>query len=174
MPSSQPLEDPAVTTTDIPPLQTHGIYDETWVPPKTRWITYEKRDEQWARYCGIGEIVRSLVPLYDVRDEEGKLLGYTRHRPDYNGFELTLRKAHPRSRIWFGYREIKPPDTRCIEVFVQRYGLCGQNFLCWKAQLSDAPDLIECRWIEVIGEDCIQEALELAERRLYDRYGRSR
>lgn len=50
-----------------PPLQTHGITEERWIPPtKEPFIRYEKSDEEWCRYCRIGKVVDELVGLYDV------------------------------------------------------------------------------------------------------------
>lgn len=56
------------------PLQTHEMYDECWTAPASRFVTYDLRDEHWLRPLGLGLITRRLKPIYDVRDEEGKLI----------------------------------------------------------------------------------------------------
>ncbi len=46
-----------------------------WVPPQSRFVTYEPRDEDWCRYFGICET--RPVLYYEVRDEHCRIIGYT-------------------------------------------------------------------------------------------------
>jgi hypothetical protein len=45
-----------------------------WEFPKERFVTYEKTDEDWCRYCGIGKELNEWVPgqiiIDNMEDEE--------------------------------------------------------------------------------------------------------
>lgn len=138
---------------NLSPLMTSGKYDERWVPPRRAFITYEAKDEGWARPLGIGRVVMSPAKLYDVRDRRGALIGYTGWDPTESmGIERVeilssgMRLYSPRGR------GMSPPDLRTVEIETRVLGIDRERYLTWVANLEDAEDLIRTGWI-TMGED---------------------
>ncbi len=155
------------------PLQTHGLTTERWLPPKTRFVTYQASDESWARYCGIGTVEVEPVALYDVRDETMGLVGYTRHKPPADGWETRIPFAE-NANARFGVvdhesRSMAPPEFSHVQVETVTIGVRGEYFLTWRIMLADAPKLIMSKWIECIGEDHIKEFEYRIKKKLFDR-----
>ena len=71
------------TQGSVLPLQTHGVFDEEWIPPRSRsqFVTYTKADEYWLRPLGAGTIRKSLDHLFDVRLPDETLVGYCEANP---------------------------------------------------------------------------------------------
>ena len=165
------------------PLQTSGLLVETWVPPKTRFVTYEKRDEEWARFCGIGHVKTEPAPLYDVRDEQSELIGYTKWNPvdqvktgnpymRLHVFEDLLDRFDyqwPSGKV--RYKEIKVRD---IEVRIGSIGFSVSGDFCevWRARLQDAESLVRCGFIECLGEDNMEKFCRELRRRAWAKMDR--
>jgi len=141
---------------EVKPLQTHGRYVETWVPPVERFVRYERSDERWARPLGIGTVKSELEALYDVRDERRNLIGYTVHNPMCirNRPFLTLTYAEcPSYRRWRPEEILVRAEEREIYLEVVDYGMGNEIFRNWQASLQDSLLLIEMGWVSVMGRD---------------------
>lgn len=138
---------------DLRPLQTHKRYVEVWIAPKEPFVRYEKSDEEWCRYFGIGTIEKVLEPLYDVRDERGDLVGYCRHNPvECRGRRLVLPVA-PMLEWSEKIKPFEPPSYQRIELNVWNHSLNGERFLCWMVHLRDAATLVQTSFITLLDRD---------------------
>jgi hypothetical protein len=151
-------------------LRTHGKTTRTWEPPTYLggFIKYEKSDEPWAAYCGLGRYVEVPLNLFDVRDEHMNLVGYTREDPVDNyrrgSRPLRVRIMEPLDGFMLSSLENTPPwDHRvdqtvrnvdvCTDTMHFSTDLCIKNFACWFCDLSDASALAEGGWLVCIGDD---------------------
>ncbi len=160
----------------LQPLRTHNHYVERWLPPDSPFVTYEPQDETWARYCGIGRVERRLDDLFDVRDQLGDLVGYTR----WNPAEQYRRSLHVEIPVLEDRRlplldvpaDVQRTEIRTVRIQISTWGFEDDRFLCWRLHLKDAEVLVRSKWIECIGEDGIEEYCytlrERAMRRLYE------
>lgn len=154
------------------PLQTHGLFEERWIPPKERFVVYEKSDEEWCRFFGIGEVVQEPVQLFDVRDGNTELVGYTNRNPaieieKYGKWKIAL-PIISRSRICM-FGEGNPVDgwngIREVFVYIRRFSYMRESFLAWQCCIHDAEALLRAGWIKCIGEDNIEQlAYEIRKR----------
>lgn len=152
------------------PLQTHGRYVETWVPPQERFVRYEKSDERWARPLGIGTVERRLQDLYDVRDEQFGLLGYTYHNPVMESPRQLIELAFLEDceSLWRADSHA-PSKVREIAVRTKVCGFRGERFVHWAVALEDAGFLIESGWICAFGCDNKYEWMHELKRRQHER-----
>ena len=138
------------------PLRSHNFFDRRWVPPAgDRFCQLEPGDEKWASFFGLGHYVETKKKLYDVRDSEGDLIGYTRYDPTQNDgrryLDIPLCTAAAVQRT---DEAIIQNDTfQMVRVSVGKYNFDDYIFLCWFAALQDAEVLVRTRWIEYLGED---------------------
>lgn len=141
------------------PLQTHGLFDETWNPPfsGSRFFSYTKVDEPWLRPAGFGHITKTPKPLYDLRLSDDSLVGYVAHDPS---------KC---SRRYMSVAVIDPVDCtvvpswgeavpRCefqqVTLEVGEFRVAGEWFCCWRILSPyDAASLVRNGFIVAIGQD---------------------
>ena len=144
----------------IKPLQTSGIFEEKWQPPQGEpFIRYEASDEHWCRHFGIGEVVRLPARLYDVRDESGRLLGYSRHDPCGCRYgSLRIPVPYEQREVYFlSIDEAVQPSFDVAEVTTGKFLVWGESFICWQADEPNGRDLIRAGWIIQIGDDRMDE-----------------
>lgn len=157
---------------DRKPLQTHGQYFEVWHPPRSRFVTYDHRDEFWMRPLGLGCVERRLEPLFDVLDEESKLIGYTRHNPCDNRPHLDLTIVQ--GDLIFD----RKARVHGLRIEVVTYGFREEFFDTWVVPIKAAPLLVSCRWIELLGttglNDFIRDLRIRADEREHQRWLRLR
>lgn len=139
-------------------MQSHGQYREVWVPPKTAFIRYEKSDEAWGRYAGVGTIEKQLRPYYDVRDERGSLVGYTDMNPCDHGtrpIELRVPTDLALDRMWYPFQQDPATriDYKTVSLRVWTYEVEGERFLCWSCNSVDAGALIQTTVIKLVDRD---------------------
>ena len=187
------------------PLQTHGLCKtvEVWLPPRDgRFVSYDNVDEAWMRPLGIGKVVNKPNPLlpvdlYDVRDENGDIVGYSELNPvDYwdrgsRDLRIAVIDTFPRpaglfNRLADPFEELDTVREIRIRISTFSIGFDGpigrdhppdQRYLYWSVRLSDAPALIMGKWVKLIGEDNIKKfanemhyrARELEYKRMYGR-----
>ena len=162
-------------TPAYPSLQTHGKTVRKFVPPKTRFVQYEQSDEAFCVYAGIAKYSEQPVALWDVREQNGKLLGYTRHDPNValcrSGSPYhSVRLMEPRRGFSIDRPSMMDTNSvRTVELRTDTYNwsfaphMPTLTFICWFACLGDAEALARTGWLECIGEDCIDEfAYDLA------------
>lgn len=158
------------------PLQTHGRFIEVWTPPKEPFIQYEKSDEEWCRYFGIGTVEKVPEALYDVRDENGDLVGYCRANPvERRRYPIQLPVA--KQFDWStAISPTHPPSFRTIELSVWDYDINGQQFSCWMVHLRDAADLVMTNWIVLLDRDRKHDFAHELRTKYFksDRYARER
>ena len=149
-----------------PPLQTHSITDEKWVPPRGRFWACEASDEDWARPLGLGEVVHVKRALYDVRAfPDDRLIGYTSYDPSeyarsYGGMVQLPIHTTDVVRWPQSFQEIesvRPTPIETITVRVMRFGIDGKEFWTWYCELMDAEALVRAGWIECLDQDRLQE-----------------
>jgi len=148
------------------PLQTHGRYIEEWIPGNDRFCQFESSDEEWARPLGYGEVVRTLAKLYDVRDIDTSLIGYTKCNPtdDFLGGHLyvpILTENPPTivDPVKDDWAQLDTPAYEALAVHAHTISLEGwdSHYLTWIVDLSDAEKLARCGWLECLGEDNIRK-----------------
>jgi len=169
-------------TPAYPALQTHGQTVQTFVPPKTRFIQYEKSDEDFCVYAGIATYKTEPVALWDVREHNGNLLGYTRHNPNdalcQSGSGIhEVRIMEPVG----GFKiqrlsEYVSPAVRRVQVRINTMTWSfkpnvREEFVCWFADLCDAEALARGRWLECVGDDNIEHFTHELARKAYREYG---
>ena len=156
------------------PLMTHGLVDEVWIPPRDPFVTYEASDESWARYCGLGRVVKRLKKLYDVRDEKGDLVGYTSYNPsDTRGHRLEIPIANRAAVRFYQTEPIQRDEIKTVEVELAYFRIDSETFCTWRCRLVDAEPLVRCGWIKCVGEDNKERFIDNIREKLYNRiYGR--
>ncbi len=149
----------------IPPLQTHGVHDSEWVPPvsKSRFVSYQKRDEDWMKFFGLGSFRDVLRPIYDVRTRTGgTLVGYTCYDPSdeksKRTSDIATYSALPVCDLMkYGYHRARPVHYQTINisstVFTVGNGLDSEAFRCWMVEGSDARILLDSEFITLTGPD---------------------
>jgi hypothetical protein len=169
------------------PLQTHGRLVETWNPPADRFCQYEQSDRDWVEFFGFagggtyGE--PKLVDLYDVRDLEENLVGYTDHNPAdcrWGGMHVPVMTETPVS-IWgpdLGFARREDQVIQEVQVNIMSYAVTvrvdrdGQPirhcFDCWVINIMDAPKLAVCGWLKCLGEDNIHKFASDLHRQAFD------
>lgn len=149
------------------PLQTHGLFRLTWQPPRgDRFCSYDRTDEAWMRPLGLGRLVKEPEPLFDVRLEDGTLVGYTAAEPDgsLGRHCIPVVKSPPRW-VRSGYSS-GGPAFDVIELRIGRYAVHREVFSCWMVySAADAAYLLRAGWIKAIGEDNIERVIYDLERR---------
>tara|TARA_R110002110_G_scaffold106497_3_gene266986 strand:- start:340 stop:900 length:561 start_codon:yes stop_codon:yes gene_type:complete len=162
---------------DRKPLQSHGRYIETWIPPAgDRFTEYEESDRDWVEFFGFGgggTVRRKLAGLYDVRDREENLVGYTDMNPadcDWGYMDVAVMTEKP-------IRWVQDPDLgfatedeliQRVRVEVMPYAISFRtscrdpneshhDFSCWVIDIMDGPKLAVCGWLKCRGEDNIRE-----------------
>lgn len=141
----------------IAPLQTHGLFDDRWEPPKERFVRYERSDEKWMRPLGMGTVRKIPKPLFDVRMPDQRLLGYTYANPCERP-SMRLSSIKDPSPQFVGKPSPAPFVERQIELRSERFAVCGELFVCWVVYTEqDAIDLIEGGFIRHIGTDNIRK-----------------
>jgi hypothetical protein len=160
----------------LKPLQTHGIMVDTWIPPKHPFVQYEPRDEAWGRYAGVGRIESRLAELYDVRDENNELIGYTKKHPveamefSRGGQYLTqVAVSVPMPYLAHDFSKPSPYRRIALDFRMHRFACDGDDYLSWFARLVDGELLVRSRFIECIGQDHINEFAFAIRRRYLDR-----
>ena len=147
-------------------LQTHGLFEERWIPPKDdRFTRYEPRDESWARPLSRGTVQRQPMRLYDVRDDRLQLLGYVRNNPaDCKSWYLNFAVA-PQPSTSFHYQPDRPDQLTCVTLCVREVawktvhrsgGYIIERALCWVATIDGAIVLLEAGKL-VSGADNMRE-----------------
>lgn len=155
-------------------LRTHGCVETKWVPTKGRFTSLEAKDESWARYFGLGKIVTVPMELYDVRDWDNKLVGYSEMDPAKLGRNrdkwlvsvleddgLALRWPHE------GYS--RNACVKTIEVATRLCRIQSDSFVHWSVKIQDAELLARAGWLKCIGQDRIEDFCWALRRRAYER-----
>lgn len=154
---------------DLPALQTHGLYDETWEPPQSnsRCITYTRSDEFWLRPLGLGALTRTLKPLFDVRldgtdvHNDLPLVGYTEHDPHKCRFRVLEFMVIDHSRpVFSSFDQLRQtydrPDYRNVRIEITNAIIGNTRYVCWTCQPCDVLALVESKIISVHGHDDIR------------------
>jgi len=119
------------------------------------------------RPLGLGRIVDMPEPLYDVRDERGELVGYTVHNPSqYGSRGVVVEVIDPISVRDLRSHYVVRQNRRSIEIIAPLFRWPdSEPRIGWRVMLTDVPDLIRVKWIQVLGEDNIHRAMYEAEYR---------
>ncbi|CAB4191756.1 hypothetical protein UFOVP1229_124 [uncultured Caudovirales phage] len=142
------------------PMQTHGLFDETWHPPvsRSKFVTYTKDDEHWLRPMGLGHVKKTIRNLFDVRLNDRTLVGYVDIDPTKSDCPwLQLPMILPSSvyddpMLAPGRREYRRV-TMYVELLRVRVSDM-QLFSCWTLESAlDASLLVQVGFITLIGED---------------------
>ena len=147
-----------MTPMPIEPLQTHGL--KVWATPLPgRFVTYDESDRAWMEPLGLGRMV--LDSLYDVRDVDFTLVGYTRARPTYErrSIQIGLVESAIGSVAYRPCIILEQPKFRTIEIRTHLVHWDGDPRVCWVVSPSVACDLILTPFIVAIGEDRKHKAL---------------
>jgi hypothetical protein len=118
---------------------------------------------------------RELEALYDVRDETFQLIGYTRHNPavlgGYRRLPLMFSRASLQSYApWTNPSEREVlADVNQIDLRVDVYGMGREQFWVWICPLAQSFDLLELKWVSVVGKDNRREWEWDLRKRLADR-----
>jgi len=143
------------------PLQTHDIKDKQWHPPKSNspYYSYDVNDT-WLEELGLGHYTYTLANLYDVRDWNGRLLGYTRYNPidcNYSGLMVQASTdVFPTRSIWNAPSIEDHISYKRIKINVCNYAIDNEYFRCWRvSNVEDAIALVKCGWIECLDQDNI-------------------
>lgn len=107
---------------------------------------------------GLGRFV--LDSLYDVRDELGELIGYSRANPAASRqrmIELHFIEGDHRPYFVGDNHSIDRQSMRTIRIEVGEYSLDGRLYACWKVPLAQAVDLLMTPFIECTGADCLND-----------------
>jgi len=160
------------------PLQSHEIYEEHWIPTGGRFWSLTQSDESWARYFGLGEIIREKAAYYDVRDWEDNLLGYTRWNPIKYECErhvqIPIHTSRPLlPRPMDGTRMEAGPETfTVVAIMVNQLCINEHRFLTWTVRALDVEALLRGGWMTSLGEDNIDNyAHKLWEREMRKNHG---
>jgi hypothetical protein len=153
----------------IPALQTHGLYEEIWIPEESRFWRLEKRDEKWARPLGFGSVKRHLKELYDVRDNKMDLLGYVKFNPEKHSHKTIAIQIAPQVNFVSSFfhddkLETIPVDFVHLRQRLSRFRVAGPEFrkpkellyFFWMATTADAIKLLEAGQL-VSGRDNLQQ-----------------
>lgn len=148
-------EQDEVKPTGPPPLQTHGLYDSVWNPPRSgRFVSYDSNDEAWMRPLGMGTITKTLCKLYDVRLPDGTLVGYTEYDPTNGNRSIQVNVTTNPVPVTPSYRDMQDLRWRAVTIDQSWLVVVGREFTCWRVNSSeDAADLILVKFIKVIGID---------------------
>jgi len=144
------------------PLQTHGQYNEKWIPPKPdRFTIYESSDESWLRPLGFGSIERTLERLYDVRTgSDMRLVGYCQVNP-VDRYNIRLA-VFPEYQQWDS--DISKIACRAFDeiiLTVHKYRTNREMFVCWMADLQDVEKLLRTTWLTFGGDNLREFIYEL-------------
>jgi hypothetical protein len=125
---------------------TSGINVKTWIPPKGHFVSYTNSDRDWLESLGLGSYAAKPAELYDIRSDCGRLLGYSKHRPDARKRSIVLNAWDEPIAIWGkpNYGSFKK-----LEVMIERYIIAGECRYCWLAKLEDAIDLLNGGFLEL-------------------------
>ena len=151
-------------------LRSHGLFESRWIPPKGRFVSLEAKDESWARYFGLGSIETRQMELYDVRDWDNKLVGYSSYDPASCRQNRMLVAVLEDAEPFWSYRSDKCERTgrvKSIEVAIRRVSVCHESFVCWFIRIQDAEALARGGWLKCIGEDRIDDFVWDLQRRAY-------
>lgn len=156
-------------------LRTHGQVTRTWVPPvdPSGMIVYDESDKEWADYAGLSRYKEEPVDLWDVRDYQDQLLGYTRRDPalyfrECRGLPYLVPILRPARGFPFTNPFDSPDPIKYEPIQKARLELrpyqfsfmCedgvrrGRRFICWFTSTGDAANLAITGWIECEGVDC--------------------
>lgn len=143
-----------------PPLRSHGLFDEEWVPPKSksRFVQYDRKDEWWMRPAGLGSVKRFPANMFDVRlFGDDRLVGYVQNNPQY-GRDVTIRALDQEDMICRSPREIPLFMEKTTVAYLRNalFSVGGEILCCWMCSAEDAVILIRCKII-VAGPDMIHE-----------------
>jgi hypothetical protein len=143
----------------IKPMQTHGLFDETWHPPvsRSKFVTYTKDDEYWLRPVGLGRIEKTIRNLFDVRLSDMTLVGYVDVDPTKtNRPWLNLSVILPSSEFDDPMSGPGPNRREYNQVTMNvRLVVLGESrFACWILESAiDASLLVQIGFIKLIGQD---------------------
>lgn len=137
------------------PLMTSYQTEEVWIPPNDPFVTYERKDESWCRYFGIGHTEIRPARLYDVRYRNLKLAGYLRIYPseDLRGISVPVKRDTLERHSW----EVRSSIEQIVIarerlILLDRYG--RQEFTCWTVGSTlDAETLIAAGYMITPSED---------------------
>lgn len=134
------------------PLMTHDF--TAWFPPKAeRFYSLTNSDQVWAEPLGLG--YRSQDLLYDVRDEQMNLIGYTRQKPTRNNKTAIARIVMKKSDRGNAPTVFNMHMITSI-VAVQSYWVDKQEFLTWVVpSVPEFDVVVEAEWIEKTGPDLL-------------------
>lgn len=135
------------------PLQTHGLFRLAWQPPRDdRLCSYGPRDEAWMRPLGLGKTTRTPECLFDVRREDGTLLGYCQYEPSAVGHRMAIPVvSQPPLRFYSEDEPISRPEILQAHVRIGRYVRGRDEFRCWMPESpKDAKILLQSGWIQEI------------------------
>ena len=158
------------------PLQTHGQYNEKWIPPKPdRFTIYESSDESWLRPLGFGTIERTLRNLFDVRTgDDMRLVGYCHVDPTHQrDLQLAIIEPAAHRAFFNSTTTITKPASEIITLRSRGYAINHERFLCWCVQLEDVEKLLSTSWL-TFGGDNLYEFIDDINREIYERNWRHR
>lgn len=144
------------------PLQTHGLFEKKWHPPRnTRFVSYSQKDEAWAAPLGIGSFTHEPAAYYDVRLDgpDLKLVGYATANPckywSQGSIEVAIVEANDdRSFLRPPAMMSLRPAITTVRVYSMPVMIANQERVCWMVDNPlDAAKLVLSGWVKLFGED---------------------
>ncbi len=156
-------------------LRSHGCVERKWVPTKSRFTSLEAKDESWARYFGLGRIVTIPMELYDVRDWDKKLVGYSEMDPSKCWRDRMLVSVLEERVVGRCFQETlvsqstpaRRGSVKTIEVATRLHTIGMEYFVSWSVHIEDAEALARAGWLKCIGKDHFEEFCYKLQRRAY-------
>lgn len=156
-------------------LRSHGCVERKWVPTKGRFTSLEAKDESWARFFGLGRITTAPFELYDVRDWDNKLVGYSDMDPSKWGRDRMLVPVGRcfQEMLASHSTPARRGSVKNIEVATRLHTIGMEYFVFWSVRIEDAEALTRAGWLKCIGQDHLEEFCYGLQRRAYERnFGR--
>lgn len=153
-------------------LRSHGLVESKWIPPKGRFVSLEAKDESWARYFGLGTIETRPMELYDVRDWNNKLIGYSGMNPaNCRNGQMLVAVLEDADAVWpsLSKRPERFGDVKSIQVYTRLLDVKRERFICWLVRIDDAESLARGGWLKCIGQDRLEEFCWDLRRQAYER-----
>lgn len=135
---------------DALPLQSHNHIVNKWYPPPgSRFVSYGYRDEEWMKPLGLGTVKRELADLYDVRDSDGKLVGWANMSPVFYGYDLHfLVSPNLNYLVYCPGSAIEREKYEVIQIRTSDWNNRHQFFKCWTVDSeADIKKLIDGKWM---------------------------
>lgn len=158
------------------PMQTHGLFDETWHPPvsRSKFVRYTKDDEHWLRPMGLGRIEKTIRSLFDVRLNDQTLVGYVEIDPTKTDRPwLHLPVILPENVFYDPVFACDRREYRQVTMEAVCFGVGDLRFACWTLDSAmDASLLVQTGFIKLLGEDNLRRWSNELRRMHYTRHDR--